>query len=295
MKTRHLVALIIVVASASFVSVLNAQMRSKSQGTGAYVATPGRSAPASLSGASQAPLNFDISSITFSGNSPVALPLPNGGSGSGAVAYSSSTPSICTVSGTSLVPIASGTCTVVVTKAGSGVYGPVSASANKVITPINQAALNYAIPTLTFSNGTATLPAATGGSGSGAVSYVSDTPSICTVNGTTVTAVSLGACGVVATKAASEAMGPVSARAEFTIAAQPQPDLNFNIASLTLSGGTATIPSATGGSAAAAAITYQATGSCTLSGTTLTATALGNCNVTATKAATAHCGRRLRH
>ncbi len=42
------------------------------------------------------------------------------GTGTGTVTYQSTTPSICTVSGTTLTPVAAGDCTIVTTKAGSG-------------------------------------------------------------------------------------------------------------------------------------------------------------------------------
>jgi trimeric autotransporter adhesin len=285
MKKHPLLVISIAFITASYLSTAHAQMRSRSQGTGAPVITEGRSTPANLNGASQAPLTFDLSGIAFSGNSPVPLPLPGGGSGAGGVTYSSSTPSICTVNGNSLIPVAPGSCTIVASKGASGVYGSTSVSATKVIPLINQSPLSFSIPTLSFSNGTATLPAPTGGSGSGGLTYVSDTPSICSVSGTSVTALGIGTCAITATKAGSEAMGPISARAEFAIAAQPQASLNFSISSLTFgSDGTAILPAASGGSGAGS-ITYAASGSCSLSGTTLTANSIGTCSVTATKAA----------
>jgi hypothetical protein len=260
-----------------------AQMRSKSQGGGAPVVTAGSSPAPNLSGATQAPLNFDISGLSFSGANAISLPNASGGSGSGQITYASTTPTICSVSGNLVTPVSPGSCTITATKAASGVYGTVSASSTKIITPISQPALIFSISNLDLTSGAATFPVATGGAGGGAITYTSNSPTICTVSGTTVTRVSPGTCLITATKAGSDAMGPVSAQAQFVIAPVTQAALVFP-ASLSFNVNAATLPGVTGGSGNGA-ITYTASGACSLSGTTLTTNSTGTCTVTATKAA----------
>jgi hypothetical protein len=154
----------------------------------------------------------------------------SGGSGSGAVSFStSSASSICTISGSTLTSVGAGTCSLTATKAGDASYLPETSAAISVtvnaassgggsgggssgggggapatVTPVSQAALIVvpALSTVQLTN-TTTL-STTGGSGTGAVTYATSTPAICTVTSSgTVTAVVAGNCLVTATKAAS--------------------------------------------------------------------------------------------
>jgi mono/diheme cytochrome c family protein len=148
----------------------------------------------------------------------------SGGSGTGAVTYASSNTAVCTVSGTTLNLVGGGTCTITATKATDTNYLVASDTIGVTVNPANQAALtaliggssapaavNYNVP-----NGTGALTT-TGGSGTGTVSYQSNTATICTVSSTTVTYIAAGVCTVQATKAADTNYNQVTDTVSITI------------------------------------------------------------------------------
>jgi hypothetical protein len=160
-------------------------------------------------------------SITF-GSAPS---VPIGGSGTllayggpSAVplAFTSLTPSICGVtsagippgtSGTTVNGLASGMCTIAADQAGSVYYDP---APQKTITfrigpPVAQTITFGAAPSVVV-GGVGSLNA-TASSGL-AVSFVSNTPSICTVSGNTVTGVAVGSCTVTAQQGGDALYGP---------------------------------------------------------------------------------------
>jgi hypothetical protein len=150
----------------------------------------------------------------------------------------------------------------------------------------SQAALTLTSTSGTY--GTALTLATSGGSGAGTVSYTATngTASGCTVSGSSLSVTSAGTCSVTATKAADSTYSEVSSDAtSVTFAKATQAALTLTSTSgtygtpltLTTSGGSGT------GTVAYAVADGTATG-CLVSGTTLTASSLGTCSVTATKA-----------
>ncbi len=128
----------------------------------------------------------------------------SGGLGSGAVTYNV-TSGYCSINGSTLTASASaGTCSVVATKAAAGIYAQATSEAIIfTITLRPQANLIVASDsTSLFVTGQTTL-SASGGSGSGAVSYmVTSGSDSCSISGSTLAASSnVGTCSVVATKA----------------------------------------------------------------------------------------------
>src|ERR1035437_4985576 len=132
-------------------------------------------------------------------------PVASGGSGGGAVTFTSSTPLVCTASGSATVTIvAAGTCSVTATKAADVDYNattsvafPISIGKDDQETLVLTGTITPAAYYDTQTLGT------TGGSGGGAVSYTSTTLGPCTVSGNTLTIIaSSGTCSVHATKAA---------------------------------------------------------------------------------------------
>lgn len=125
-----------------------------------------------------------------------------GGASGNAVSFTSSTPAICTVSGSTVTGVMAGTCTIAANQAGNGSFNaaPQVTQSFSVgsASLINQTISFGAVPTLIV-GGTGTLSAtATAGL---AVSYTSSTPAICTVSGSTVTGVTAGICTIAANQA----------------------------------------------------------------------------------------------
>ena len=115
------------------------------------------------------------------------------------VALSSATPTVCTISGTVVTAVTSGTCTILANQAGNAHYNAapeVSQNitiANQSIGVINFNPVKLAVDATSTASATATsnLP----------VSFSSSTPSVCTiggVNGSVITGVRAGICTIVA-------------------------------------------------------------------------------------------------
>jgi hypothetical protein len=221
------------------------------------------------------------------GSFPIS-PLATASSGL-PVAYSTLTPAVCTIAGTTVTIVTAGTCSIAANQAGDGSYHPAAQvtqnitinKANQTITFGAQAAQTYA-PAGTF----ALSPVATTTSGL-AITYTSTTPAVCSIVGTTVTIVTAGTCTIAANQAGNT---------NYNAAAQVTQNITINKANqavLTVTapasatfGTPETLTSSGGSGTGALSYSHGASTGCTASGTTLTVTdASGSCSVTATKAA----------
>ena len=178
---------------------------------------------------------------------------PNSGN---AISYSvPSTPSVCSVNPSSgvVTALAAGACIVAANQAGDGNYNAAAPVTQSIlIAKASQSITFGAAPSKMFAGATATV-SATGGASGAAVSFSSQTPSVCTVSGTAVTAVAAGACTVAADQAgnANYSAAPQVTRA-IAVAAAP-----VTTASGSASGGGAVTATFTGGSAGCG---FQSTG-----------------------------------
>ena len=132
------------------------------------------------------------------------------------VTLTSSTPSVCTVSGFVITYVSAGTCTTVASQAGDSTY----AAATSVTRSFTIAASNLTAQTITLpdpgaqnlsSNSVTLNPSATSGL---TVVLTSSTPSVCTVSGNVVTFVGPGTCTIVGNQAGN---GTYSAAPAVTI------------------------------------------------------------------------------
>lgn len=117
------------------------------------------------------------------------------------VSFNSLTPSVCTVNGSTVAGIASGTCTVAANQAGNTSYSAAPQVTQYIIVSRNSQSIgtiNFLSPTLLVSS--STTISATDSSGL-AVSYSSTTPNICSVSGNTITGIAAGTCTIAADQA----------------------------------------------------------------------------------------------
>ncbi len=135
------------------------------------------------------------------------------------VSFTPATPSVCTVSGTTLTLVAVGTCTIDANQAGNGTFAAATTVSNSF--PVVAAA-----QTITFAQpANQTLPTASGplvatSTSTLPVAFASTTPLVCTVSGTTLTLVAAGTCTINASQVgnATYAAATVVSRS-FTVAA----------------------------------------------------------------------------
>jgi hypothetical protein len=128
-----------------------------------------------------------------------------GGSGSGAVTYSvPEGQSVCSVVNNMLVWNTSGSCDVTATKASADFYQAATNMATYTYNPISTP-LAITNPTeSSWDNGdTISLEDYVSGGNGGEISYVSATPSVCSVSGNSLTRLTSGSCQVEVTEAAS--------------------------------------------------------------------------------------------
>ncbi|MGH9563433.1 MAG: hypothetical protein ACRD3S_18420, partial [Terracidiphilus sp.] len=132
-------------------------------------------------------------------------------------------------------------------------------------------------------NATVTL-SATASSGL-PVTFASETPTVCTVSGTTATMISTGTCTLEAKQAGSSKFLPVNTAQEVAVSGETQTITFATPATQTV--GTPLALTATASSGLAVSFASQTTSICTVSGTTATFLTAGTCTIQATQAGNA--------
>jgi Chitobiase/beta-hexosaminidase C-terminal domain/Galactose oxidase, central domain len=117
-----------------------------------------------------------------------------------AVSFASTTPAVCSVSGTSATLLSLGTCTVDATQAGNSTYAPAATVARSFYSRTTQT-ITYA-PIAAQAVGTTLTLSAAASSGL-AVTFTSTKPAVCTVSGNTASFIATGTCSIDFTQAGS--------------------------------------------------------------------------------------------
>ncbi|WP_298221959.1 LamG domain-containing protein, partial [Acidocella sp.] len=156
-------------------------------------------------------ITFGASPVLVAGGGGTVTATSNSGL---PVTLSTTTPAVCSVSGATVTAKIAGTCTVIATQAGNGVYAPASQTLNLTVGPGNQN-ISFGTAPVIGVGGTGTV-SATSSSGL-AVSFSSTTPGICTVSGATVTGVAAGTCAITASQAGNANIPAAQSSQSFTI------------------------------------------------------------------------------
>jgi hypothetical protein len=210
------------------------------------------------------------------------LPLTASATSGLPVSFASSTPLVCTVSGTTATLVAAGTCSIVASQAGNANYAPAA--------PVTQSfQVTKLAQTITFAPlanqpfGTAPFAITATASSGLRVRFTSTTTPICTVSGDTVTLVAVGRCIIWATQpgnakyaaaAAVKQAFQVTKEAQ-TITFAPLPNQKIGASPITVT--------ATASSGLAVSFASLTTATCTVSGNTVTLVAVGQCDIKATQ------------
>jgi hypothetical protein len=262
---------------------------------GNYNATS--SAPTTVTFAKGAQATLTLTSVSGTYGTPLAL-TTSGGSGAGAVTYAATngTATGCAANGSTLTSTSAGTCTVTATKAADTNYKAAS-SAPTTVTFAKAAQATLTVTSVSGTYGTPLTLTTSGGSGTGAVTYVAadGTATGCTVSASapyTLSVTSAGTCTVTATKAA-DGNYTVTSSAPTTITfAKAGQSIVFTSTAPSpayVSGPAYTITATGGGSGNPVTFTLDATSTgCELNGSTLTFVAAGTCVVNADQAGDAN-------
>lgn len=128
------------------------------------------------------------------------------------VSFTEITPLICTVNSGQVTLVSTGTCTVQATQAGNGSFNPAPPVAQSFAVKSSQ----KSDQTITFgklpAHSVTDLPFPLSASASSGlpVSFISNTPSVCTVNGNTVTLIAVGVCSITATQEGNAQINPAT-------------------------------------------------------------------------------------
>jgi hypothetical protein len=200
------------------------------------------------------------------------------------VTFSTTTPSICTASGTSLTMLAAGTCIAVANQAGNLIYSPAPGVTRWINVVLNPQTITFtAIPGQTV--GTSVGLSATSSAGL-PVLFTSNSPSICSVSGSTVTELAAGTCSISASQAGNATYAAaVSITNYFTVSMVPQ-TITFGPQPNQFAGTTVT-PVATASSGLPVTFTTTTPSICTASGANVTMLIAGTCIAVANQAGNA--------
>jgi hypothetical protein len=203
------------------------------------------------------------------------------------VSFASTTTPVCTVSGTTVTLVAVGQCSIQASQVGNANY--------TAATPVTQSfQVTQGSQTITFgslsSQALGTAPFTVGATASSGltVSFASTTTPVCTLSGTTVTLVAVGQCSIQATQAGNAnyaAATPVTESFQVTAASQT---ITFGSLSSQALGTAAFTVSASASSELPVSFASTTTPVCTVSGTTVTLVAVGQCSIQATQAGNAN-------
>ncbi len=244
-----------------------------------------------------APLAQAISGFAANPAAPVFTPggsftlAATGGASGQPVVFASSTAPVCTVSGATVTMIAAGTCALTADQAGTAVYSAapqqqlsvVIGAASQAITGF---AANPAAPTF-VPDGTFTL-SATGSASGEPVVFASTTASVCTVNGSTVTMLSAGSCGLTANQAGNDRYSAAPEQTLGVLIGQAtQAITGFSAtpaAPVFVPDGTFSVAASGGASGQPVVFASTTAAVCAVNGSTVTMLTAGSCGLSANQA-----------
>jgi hypothetical protein len=128
------------------------------------------------------------------------------------VSFATLTPAICIVNGATVTLLTTGVCTIQATQAGDDSFNPAPPIARSFAVKSTQ----KSDQTITFAKpadkqlGDPPFDLSASASSGLAVSFISNTPGVCTVNGATVTLLTTGVCAITATQEGNATINPAS-------------------------------------------------------------------------------------
>ena len=255
-------------------------IRASQAGSGAYAAAPAVTQQFSVTPAAQT-TTFGVLADKPFGAAPFTLSAT--ASSNLTVAFASSTLPVCTLAAKTVTLVSVGTCTIGASQAGNGSYAaatPVSESFNVTQAP----------QTITFGAlsrralGAADFTVSATASSGLVVTFVSTTPSVCTVAGTSMTLIGAGTCTIEAAQAGNAGYASATV-VDQSFAVTPQPQ-TITFAALA-NQGFGSLPftvSATASSSLTVSFASTTSAICTVAGATVTLVSAGTCTIVASQA-----------
>lgn len=236
----------------------------------------------------QAVFSITNAPLTLAYNGTVTVGT-SGGSGTGAIAFATTSPAICSVNaGSGIVTMlaSTGTCGIAATKAADDVYYATSANVNIDAVKATQAALSVS-GSASASYGSTVQLSTSGGSTSGNVTWSHGSSTACTVSSSGLVSVTsgTGTCSVTASMAGNTNYEPVTSSAH-VVAVSKATQSALTVTTTEATYGETLNLSVTGGSGTGALTWTKISGTCSVAGAELTPGNAGDsCVVKVTKAA----------
>ncbi|BCS55103.1 DUF4347 domain-containing protein [Geobacter sp. SVR] len=210
-----------------------------------------------------------------------------GGASTSAVSFSSTTPLVCTINGTTVTGIAAGTCIVAADQAGNANYNAAPRVTQTITVGKGSQTITFGAAPSVVVNGIGTLSAVV--SSGLTVSYTSVTPTVCTVSGATVTGVAAGTCTIAADQAGDNNYNAAPRVTQnITVGKGSQTIGAIGFTSSTLTVGATVTASATASSGLGVTFSSLTPGVCSVSGSTVTGITAGICTIAASQAGDAN-------
>jgi uncharacterized repeat protein (TIGR02543 family) len=208
--------------------------------------------------------------LEFSGTATLGV---TGGNGTGAVAFATTSPSICSVnSGSGVVTMlaSTGTCAIAATKAADPDFFATSANVSFNAIKANQSALSITGSSSGIFGASINL-STSGGSSGGQVSWSVGSSTACTISSGGVVSVTsgIGTCSVTATMEGSAHYEPVTS-STFTVVVSRAPQADLSIVDTEVTFGRTLSLAVSGGSGTGTLSFEEVSGTCSLNGATLT-------------------------
>jgi hypothetical protein len=216
-----------------------------------------------------------------------SLSATGGGSGN-PVVFSSATPTVCTVAGSTVSFAGAGSCLIDANQAGNADYSSApQASQSFTIAQASQAiTITSTPPPSSVYRGPAYVVSAAGGGSGNPVTFSSGTPAVCALSGATVSFVGVGTCTVDANEAGNANYAAAPQAAQSFAVAQAQQTIKFSSTPPPHAKvkGTYTVAAIGGGSGNPVVFSSGTPAVCTVKGSTVSFVSLGTCTIDANQA-----------
>ena len=154
-----------------------------------------------VSKADQAISNF-ISTPSSGRVGEFAVVSATGGGSTNPVSFTTTTPSLCSITGSDVSLLAAGTCTIAADQAEDANYNAApTVNLSIIISKADQAISNFISTPNSGRLGEFTVVSATGGGSTNPVSFTTTTPSLCSITGSDVSLLAAGTCTIAADQA----------------------------------------------------------------------------------------------
>jgi hypothetical protein len=248
-------------------------------------ATPVTQSFQATTGQTPQTISFALPPEVVTAGVPVGQPVALSASAASGleVSFTSDTPQVCTVSGSTVLTVGTGTCTITASQDGSSSYAPAPDVPHSFeCDPGGEPQTITFDPVKDTPARTPVALHATASSKLRPVTFASDTPKVCTVTESAATGVKAGRCAITATQAGDDTWAPAQAQQIFTVTKAEQ-TITFD--PLKDTPARTPVPlHATTDSQLPVTFASSTTDVCTVEGTTATGVKAGRCTITATAA-----------